>query len=152
MPAAARKADIYSALLDFQKDRPVLEKTAKGVHNTYAPLEQVVENTFSKLNELGVLVIQKVGVRGASSPTLETTLRHVESGTEVESTMLLLTDRATPQGQGSGITYARRYALVSMLGLTSEYDDDGQTLETPRSTQTTFTETPQAIPATFPSL
>lgn len=33
--------------------------------------------------------------------------------------------KADPQGAGSAITYARRYALVSMLGLNVDEDDDG---------------------------
>ena len=39
--------------------------------------------------------------------------------------MTLRADKATAQGAGSAITYARRYALSAMLGISSEDDDDG---------------------------
>jgi hypothetical protein len=40
--------------------------------------------------------------------------------------MKLLLSKIDPQGQGSGVTYARRYALVSVLNLVADDDDDGQ--------------------------
>jgi hypothetical protein len=40
--------------------------------------------------------------------------------------MLLLLAKNDPQGQGSAITYARRYSLCSVLNLVADDDDDGQ--------------------------
>jgi hypothetical protein len=39
--------------------------------------------------------------------------------------MPVLTKDASPQGQGSGITYARRYALAAIVGL-AQVDDDAE--------------------------
>jgi hypothetical protein len=39
--------------------------------------------------------------------------------------MPVLTKDASPQGQGSGITYARRYALAAIVGL-AQIDDDAE--------------------------
>jgi hypothetical protein len=39
--------------------------------------------------------------------------------------MPLLLAKSDPQGQGSAITYARRYALMAVLGLVADEDDDG---------------------------
>jgi hypothetical protein len=52
-------------------------------------------------------------------------LVHAESGTELRGEMALLPAKADPQGQGSAITYARRYALMAVLGLVADEDDDG---------------------------
>ncbi|TKT85241.1 hypothetical protein FDK13_34175 [Dyadobacter frigoris] len=37
-------------------------------------------------------------------------------------------EKQTPQGQGSAITFARRYALCAMLNIAQD-DDDGQSAE-----------------------
>ena len=38
----------------------------------------------------------------------------------------MLNGKEDAQAQGSAITYARRYALMSMLGLVADTDDDGE--------------------------
>jgi hypothetical protein len=50
---------------------------------------------------------------------------HVESDqARVYHTPLIL-DKQTSQGMGSAVTYARRYALVSIFFLDADEDDDG---------------------------
>lgn len=55
---------------------------------------------------------------------LESILVH-ESGEFISSTMKMEPKDKTPQGQGSAITYARRYAMSAILGIATEEDDDG---------------------------
>ena len=55
---------------------------------------------------------------------LVTTLAHA-SGEWIAGQMPVLTKDASPQGQGSGITYARRYALAAIVGL-AQIDDDAE--------------------------
>jgi hypothetical protein len=50
-------------------------------------------------------------------PTLKYELAHAPSGESKDGEMKLLLSKGDPQGQGSAITYARRYALVSVLNL-----------------------------------
>lgn len=57
-------------------------------------------------------------------PSLTYRLIH-KSGTITEGEMLLMLKSPDPQGQGSSITYARRYAISAMLDIVSEEDDDG---------------------------
>lgn len=40
--------------------------------------------------------------------------------------MPLMLAKDDPQGQGSAITYARRYSLMAMLSLVADVDDDAQ--------------------------
>ena len=48
------------------------------------------------------------------------------SGEYIEFDPLFLkADKATAQGMGSAITYARRYSLSSAFGIASDVDDDG---------------------------
>jgi hypothetical protein len=55
---------------------------------------------------------------------LTTMLMH-SSGEWLAATSRMTPKDQTPQGQGSAITYLRRYALSSVLGLATEDDDDG---------------------------
>lgn len=55
---------------------------------------------------------------------LDTQLSHL-SGQWMRSRIKIRVAKDDPQGYGSAITYARRYALGSMTGLVTEEDDDG---------------------------
>jgi hypothetical protein len=63
-------------------------------------------------------------------PALRTRLSHAATGEFMEDTMLTV-GKADPQGQGSGITYARRYSVLAILGLAPDEDDDGNGLPCP---------------------
>lgn len=132
MPAAVVKAkDIWAVLFEFQKDPPTLVKSGVNDHfgNKYVPLEQVVERVYPKLHALDVLVVQPV-THIEGKPALCTRLVHMPSETYLESVMPLMLERESPQAQGSAITYARRYALLSTLGLVGDPDDDAERAET----------------------
>jgi hypothetical protein len=55
---------------------------------------------------------------------LVTTLLH-SSGEWISGEMPVLTKDASPQAQGSGLTYARRYALAAIVGV-YQTDDDAE--------------------------
>lgn len=65
------------------------------------------------------------------APALRYRMTHVPSGESDEDVMNLACIR-DPQGQGSGITYARRYALTAYLNLTIDPDDDGASAQPQR--------------------
>jgi hypothetical protein len=50
----------------------------------------------------------------------------VPTGESVEDVMPLMLVKEDPQAQGSAITYARRYSLLTLLSLTADEDDDGE--------------------------
>jgi len=57
-----------------------------------------------------------------------TKLIHIDTGQMIESVYdILCKDATNPQQLGSGVTYARRYSLSSLLGLNIDdgSDDDG---------------------------
>ena len=45
--------------------------------------------------------------------------------------MRLVMSRDDAQGYGSAMTYARRYAIMGMLGLVADADDDGNAASKP---------------------
>ena len=90
-------------------------------------MNEVLNKVKKPLNELGVVIIQTPVLEG-----LKTTLYDTESGTWVEG-ILEFVQKSDAQKLGANITYNRRYALVTMLGLEDE-DDDGNKASTPAPT------------------
>ena len=89
----------------------------------YADLQSVWSACRKPLTDNGLSIIQ------TSQPTkhglmLVTTLAH-SSGEWIRGYMPILAKDATAQSQGSGITYARRYALAAICGV-YQADDDAE--------------------------
>jgi len=100
-------------------------KTASNPYfkSKYAPLDAIVEATRPVLAKHG-LAIQQQPLFMDGTAGVETTILH-KSGHSTTTTLLLPLKDQSPQGVGSAITYARRYALAAVLGLATEDDDDG---------------------------
>jgi hypothetical protein len=118
---------LASALVAAQGEFEAVAKTSDNpfFKSKYASLPDVVKAATPILTKHGLAVTQHV-VMGAQDDHdgLMTMLLH-ESGQFLESTMRLYLLKLDPQGQGSAITYARRYAYMAVLGLVADVDDDG---------------------------
>lgn len=108
------QADITGALKD--SSNPFFK-------SKYADLASCWDACRKQLAANGLSVIQTTDV-GDAGPVLVTTLAHA-SGEWVRGVLPILTKDNSPQGQGSGITYARRYALAAIVGL-AQIDDDAE--------------------------
>lgn len=94
----------------------------------YAPLDEVLNLVRPLLSENGLSVIQ-APMSSEGNVSVSTILLH-DSGEYIElEPITLKMDKITAQGAGSAITYARRYALSAVLGIASEDDDDGNSIE-----------------------
>jgi hypothetical protein len=89
----------------------------------YADLTSVWAACRDLLSSNGLSVIQTMGGGSPDSVTVITTLAH-SSGQWIRGELTMKPTKADPQGIGSAITYARRYALASIVGVCPE-DDDG---------------------------
>lgn len=89
----------------------------------YADLASVWEACRSALSDNGLSVVQTTAGDNAETVTVETQLNH-SSGQWIRGSLTMKPTKADPQGMGSTITYARRYALAAMVGVAPE-DDDG---------------------------
>lgn len=137
MPTSTKdvsRGSVYEALLEIQEAGiEGVTKDAKNPHfkNTYIQLGTLLDRVVPELTKRGILLTQTPSAAGPN-PALTTSLLHVPSGTEIKGTVPLMLERDNPQGLGSAITYARRYALMSMLCLVADEDDDGQAASLPR--------------------
>jgi ERF superfamily len=123
--------NIYTALLASQQEFDVINKDAAGEAGAgrkykYASLPNVLDAVLPALNGNGIALLQ-MPVEDGEVQAVKTILHHAESGTEITCTMSLNKDGHIKgmQAIGSAITYARRYSLMSLLGIAAE-DDDGQ--------------------------
>lgn len=90
----------------------------------YATLEAVIEASKEHLTECGLTILQLPGALIDGVLTLETVILH-ESGEFISGCFGIALGKQDPQGVGSAITYARRYALMSALNMPA-VDDDGE--------------------------
>lgn len=117
---------IASALVKAQAAMGNALKDAKNpfFKSSYADLNAVREACLPALNANGVSVLQPT-VHAEGKAYVETVLLH-ESGEFISSlTEILCAKQNDPQAHGSGISYARRYGLQSLVNLGSA-DDDGE--------------------------
>ena len=106
-------------------------KNATNPHfrNKYASLDAILDAVRPVLKKHGLAISQEPitsdGMVGVTTRIIHT------SGEATTSTLLLPVTQNTAQGFGSALTYARRYAVASILGIAADDDDDGQEASSP---------------------
>lgn len=116
--------DLVTALAKAQGEMGLAVKDAKNPHfnSEYASLGSYILASKTILSKHGLAVIQGPLTHDGRL-YLITTLAHA-SGQWFRSETPILSEKQTAQGMGSGISYARRYALSAIVGL-ADKDDDG---------------------------
>jgi hypothetical protein len=119
--------NIAPALVKFRTKPIFLAKNGTNPHfrSKFATLNDTIESMEPALVACGLTFVQLPDGDG-----LTTIIIH-ESGEWIKATATLNLDKQTPQGQGSAITYMRRYALSAAFGITTEDDDDGNEASKP---------------------
>jgi len=114
--------ELFSALSKAQLamgTSVIASGTNPHYRSSYATLLSVLEVAREPLAANGLCLSQWI-----SGDQLISLLGH-ESGQSISSAKpIIVKDRNNPQSEGSGITYARRYAAMAILGLAPD-DDDG---------------------------
>lgn len=138
----------------LSKTQGMIRAAVKGARNPhlqtmYADLAAIWDAAREPLSKNGLSVIQPVMSTGENI-TIKTILAH-SSGEWISAEFTVKTtgvgnEKTMPiQRMGAAITYARRYGLSSMIGITSDEEDDGAGVAQP-ATQTQR-HTPPATPA-----
>jgi hypothetical protein len=127
--------NLIKALSDFQNECPIIHKDTKGHNYTYADLPQIfsVINPLLKKHKLCFTqLLQDNGIK--------TILFHVESGESLESfttiPLVKLGAMNEYQSYGAGVSYFRRYALSSCLGIVTDKDTDAAGTQVKDNTNT----------------
>jgi hypothetical protein len=139
---------LLPALSKAISDMPDPKRNKKNDHfkNRYADLGAVLDCIAEPLQANGLVLTQTM----TSDDQLVTTVWHCASGEWISSTMALRPEKATPQGMASAITYARRYAIKALFGM-SDTDDDGEAASNRgRDTDRNATPPPPPTPSKTP--
>lgn len=112
---------LSEALCKAQKNFKTAIKKSKNpfFNSNYADYTEILGCVKQALNNEGISILQPI-----DNDVVETVLLH-ESGEFISSTTKIYNISNKPQDYGSAITYARRYALSSILSIDSDEDDDG---------------------------
>jgi len=119
--------ELAVALNNVQKTLQAAKKDSVNPYfkSTYADLLSVWNACRETLTYNGLSVSQVADMDPEGRAVLETVLMHT-SGEWIKGRLPLSTAKVDPQGQGSAITYARRYSLSAIIGLCTEEDDDAE--------------------------
>jgi hypothetical protein len=135
LATALAKAQI--ALVNPEKSlvATIRRSGASGAEQTfrYAPLSSGLEIVRKTLGEHEIATVQTTAIdQGAGVVNLTTVLAH-SSGEWISSDwpVCALSETATPHRMGAALTYARRYALFTLVGIAGEDDLDAPDLMTP---------------------
>jgi hypothetical protein len=122
-------SNLYTAMLAAQMDMPSIPKTKINPYfkSKYAPLDEVYAQVVPILNKHGLVYVENVDAT-LEGQFLIAAIIHAESGVRHTGSYPLVPEKNTPQGMGIAITYARRYLLQCMTGVTPEEDTDGEGL------------------------
>jgi hypothetical protein len=117
--------ELYEALSKMQGALKSVPKNGRAhQERKYCTLEDVWETVRKPLSDNGLAVTQAIEHHNDQF-MLITELGH-KSGQWMRSFCPLMMKEQTSQGFGSAVTYARRYGLVSLLGVCPDEDDDGE--------------------------
>lgn len=117
------RVSLYTKLLAFQKEVSSVKKDKNNpfFNSAYFDINGLLAAVKPALNKHGLILIQPLGCADGK-PCINTII--IDSVTEESvSYATYLPDNLDAQKMGSAITYYRRYALQSFLGLEAGDDD-----------------------------
>lgn len=119
-----KETSILEAIANFQYDCPILLKKTEGYGYSYTDLAEIMRVITPILKKHNLFIMQPLVSTGIKTvichwPSKET----LQEITDIPQNIALA--KMNPyQAQGAGITYWRRYALTSFLGIVSDKDID----------------------------
>lgn len=125
-----QKSSFAKAFIKAQSEMVKAIKDSNNPHfkSKYADLTSVRDACVPFLNNNGIAVLQPI-IQLDNKQYIKTVLLH-ESGEEYSCLTEIIYSQNTAQAHGSGITYARRYGLQSLVCIGAD-DDDGNAADKP---------------------
>ena len=130
MQTSESVVELVSALAKSQSEFEQVQRTMTNAffHSKYATLDDMLFSCMPVLSANGLAIIQPIETVENGDTILETRLFHT-SGEWLSSKVKVPTMQQKGanalQEFGIGITYMRRYMLSSLLGISTEDDNDG---------------------------
>lgn len=120
--------NIGALAADLSKARAVFKAAVKDAENPffksqYLTLAGCYDAIVESLGKHGLAVVQTTDVAESGALRLVSTLLH-SSGEWISGVYPVNPVKNDPQGLGSAMTYARRYALMGLVGIAAESEDD----------------------------
>lgn len=128
LAAAFAKAQKQFPVIERGREVEVKPKSGGSYTFCYAEFSDIRAAVKDVLSDNGLSVVQSTSMTANGNTVLITTLMHA-SGQWMRGEMPVRVTAEGPQAFGSALTYAKRYAYTSMLGLATEDDDDGNGAE-----------------------
>lgn len=118
------ETELYKAIATVQGAWADPERTRKGHNNKYADLSDILGPLRPMLSEAGLILTQPT-IRDESNLVVKTIIQHV-NGASIECEYPACGISGNHQQMGAAITYARRYSLSTLMGISSTDDTDGE--------------------------
>ena len=133
MTTSEQVNEIAAALAKAQgvMKNATLNKVNPHFKSKYADLAGIRDAVIPALTANGIAVVQTIQGSLNEHPYLLTRLQH-SSGQWIESACPVF-GAGDMQKMGSAITYARRYSLSAICGISADEDDDGNAASQPAS-------------------
>ena len=127
---------IATALVKAQKAFGPALKTSTNPHfkSKYADLAACIEAVIDALNDNGIALVQQ-SHHCEDGVIIETLFIHESGETISGGKFHVVASKQDPQGYGSAMTYARRYALQAACGIAPEDDDGNRAVAAPRAVE-----------------
>jgi hypothetical protein len=118
--------ELASALAAAQAEmkQPLKKSTNPHFRSKFADLNEIITTATPVLSKHGLSIVQTTNLEDGAL-VLVTTLFH-RSGQFISGIYPVVPIKNDPQGYGSAMTYARRYAWSAICGLAADDDDDGE--------------------------
>ena len=125
-------ATIAEALSAAQAEMtdPVKDSINPHFKSRYADLASILKTVRPVLARHGIAIVQTTGITDAGGVILITAL--MWKNESIIGRYPVAPVKADPQGYGSAMTYARRYALQAIVGVAADDDDDGNAASAPK--------------------
>ena len=117
------KLELYKALANFQQTCPIVHKATEGYGYSYATLDSIIRIINPVMSENGLGFTQLLEGQSLKTIIFHTSGASIESSVDIPQNVKLAKMNEF-QVLGSAITYLRRYALSSMLGIITDKDLD----------------------------
>lgn len=127
MQFSETRQEIFKALSLFRKKLKQPKKDADNpfFKSKYVPLENVTEAIDKALEDTGMSYSQEVTSASNNQLSVSTLVTHESGEYILYDPLTVNTSKLDVQAFGSAETYARRYTLSAVFGVTSDLDDDG---------------------------